>query len=308
MDTALIRLSIIVVNWNTRDLLRRCLAAVYNTLHNVNYELFVVDNGSSDGSAAMVEREFPGCILIKNAVNIGHAAANNQALRRARGGYLVLLNSDTVVQEDCLEKMMQLMDGNSGIGALSAQSINADGSIQQCCRRFPRIATIFIDDTFLGWRFPNNRVIRSYRYADWPHNDFREVEQPPITCFMVRREVVDRGGFFDERFFLYFGDPDWCLRIKKAGAGIFFTPEAKVVHYHGSSIAQFEGAYHDWQKGRMLYYKKHFGLGAVGLIKCVLVLDFCERLVKLSLKRFLGLITTKEMNGLLSRSWGAIFV
>ncbi|MDD5347400.1 MAG: glycosyltransferase family 2 protein [Candidatus Omnitrophica bacterium] len=297
MDTAVSDVSVIIVNWNTKDLLRTCLRSVYETTHAADLEVLVVDNASSDGSVCMVEQEFSPVKLLKNEYNIGHTAANNQAIKQARSPYILLVNSDVKMLDGCIDRMKALMDERPQIAALSARSLDPGGKPQADCRRFPKLATALFDDTCLGWWFPDNGVIARYRYRDWQHNDFRRVEQPPLTCFMVRKEVFDRIGLFDERFFLYFNDPDFCYRMQCAGLAVFYTPEAQVVHFGGASIRQYGRAALSWQQGRLLYYRKHFGRYAGVYVKIVLCIDLLLRAAKFAVKKALRKAQPGELSG-----------
>jgi len=295
MDSAVTDVSVIIVNWNTKEMLAQCLRSVYETKKECGLQVIVVDNGSSDGSAQMIREGFPQVTLIQNSENFGHARANNQGIKASASDLILLLNSDCVVLEGSIAAMVALMRQNPSIGALSAQSLNPDRTLQYPCRRFPTLATVLLDDTCLGWWFPNNRPMYRYRYRDWAQDDFRQVEQPPLTCLMVRRKVFERIGFFDESFFLYFNDPDFCFRMTRAGFESFYTPDARVIHYGGASIRNFSDAAYNWQAGRIRYYAKHFGLYAVLYIKAVLLLDSLIRLAKLGVKIVLGKANAGEM-------------
>lgn len=293
----MIDLSISTVNWNTRDILRECLKSIYDTVHNLDFEVTIVDNGSSDGSKEMVENEFSRVKLIINNANRGDSVGNNQAIKISKGEFILLLNSDTVVLADCAEEMVRCMKEEPSIAALACQALyyTDKKTVQHDCRRFPTIMTAVFDDTFLGRWFPGNKVIRRYRMRDWAHDDFREVEQPPVTCFMVRRKVLDTIGPLDENLFEFYNDVDLCLRIRKAGFKIFYTPRAQVLHHGGASVARSSDAHRWWYKDKFYYYRKHYGSGAVIAIKFILILDFFERTVKLLVKRGLRLIETKEI-------------
>jgi GT2 family glycosyltransferase len=261
-------------------------------------EVLVVDNASTDGSVEMIEREFPEVRLLKNSYNAGFASANNQAIGSSRGDYLLFINSDVVVLADGIPAMLHLMKENAEIGALTCQSLYSDNkTVQHDCRRFPSIMTAFFDNTFLNRWFPENRVIKRYRFRDWKFDDFRKVDQPPMTCLLVRRTVVDAVGLLDDNLFLFFNDVDWCLRIKKAGFNIFYTPDAQVVHYESMSVKQFSAAYYYWHKDRFYYYRKHYGYYSVLLIKFILTLDFFERTLKLPIKILLRRIKNAEIPG-----------
>lgn len=302
-----VMLSIIIVNWNTRGLLRDCLRSVYETTHNLNLEVFVVDNASSDGSPDMVRKEFPQAKLIKNTANMGFAKANNQAIKISQGDFILFLNTDVEVLNNCVNKMFHLMKENSKIAGLTCQSLYDDKkTVQHNCRRFPKIMTALFDNTFLGRWFPENKVIKSYRMRDWAFDNFREVDQPPMTCFMVRRKVVDTVGLLDENLFLFFNDVDWCFRIKGVGFKIFHTPDAQVIHYESISVNRLSDSYYYWHKNRFYYYRKHYGLYSVLLIKFVLIIDFLERTPKLPIKLLLNRIGNKEILSHFQSFWKII--
>jgi GT2 family glycosyltransferase len=295
MDKPLM-VSIIVINWNTRDLLKDCLRSVYENSHHAAVEVIVVDNASTDGSIEMIENDFPDVKLIKNDHNAGFSRANNQAVEVSRGEFILFINSDVIVLADSIADMIRIMRNNAEIGALACQSLYTDKkTVQHDCRRFPTIMTALFDNTFLGRWFPENGVMKRYRFRDWAFDDFSEVDQPPMTCLLVRRTVVDAVGLLDEKLFLFFNDVDWCLRINKAGFKIFYMPDAQVVHYASMSVNRFSASYYYWHKDRFYFYRKHYGYHAVLLIKLVLFLDFLERTLKLPIKVMLGRIKNAEI-------------
>ncbi|MBU1125699.1 MAG: glycosyltransferase family 2 protein [Candidatus Omnitrophica bacterium] len=299
MDTPLTEISVIIVNWNTKDRLRDCLNSIYQAEHLFSFEVIVIDNASTDGSAEMVEKDFPRVCLLQNTINLGHAAANNQGLRVSRGECILLVNSDAVLKSGCIENLLNQMKDDPKIEALSAQSLSPQGDIQYSCRRFPGFMTALFDDTVLGWWFPNTHFMRTYRYRDWPHNDFRMIQQPPLTCLLVRRRLIERVGHFDARFFLYFSDVDWAKRIHAEGIPIYFTPQAKVVHFERVSIRRLNAghAHYLWHKDRLYYYGKYFGSLSVVWLKAIFIADFLARSAKLITKRFLRMIPVSELVG-----------
>jgi GT2 family glycosyltransferase len=294
MDTTVKVLSIIIVNWNTRDLLKSCLGSIFQFPPEAAFEVIVVDNASTDGSAAMVEREFPAVRLIKNSVNKGHAGSNNQAINKSSGEYILLLNSDAIVLSGCLHRLLGIMSREARVEVLSAQSLNPDGTVQQGCRRFPTLKTALYYDTVLEWWFPFNTELRRYLYRDWPHDNFGEVEQPPLTCLLVKREIIRKIGLFDEHFFLFYSDPDWFLRMKNAGIKVYFTPEAKVLHYGRASVLLNPQANLYWHRDKLFFYKKHFGVLAACFVKSVGLLDCSVRIAKIIVKRIAGIAAARE--------------
>lgn len=255
--TQLMRLSVVIVSWNTKDLLRRCLETLKAEIEDIDHEVFVVDNNSSDGSAAMVADEYPWAHLIANHTNRGFAAANNQAFKLARGDYVLLLNPDTEVAPGSLHTLMSFLDTHPQAGVVAPQLLNSDGTVQRSCRQFPTFAGMLYELIGLSRMFPNQPRFRQYKMLDWNHDDERQVDQPEGACLMVRRDMMNQVGWLDEGFFMLFEEVDWCYRIKQAGWEIWFTPTAKIVHHYGQSIKQVKarmilsshrGLYRFWWK------------------------------------------------------------
>jgi len=253
-------LSVCIVNWNTRDLLRDCLASLYATVEHHSFEVTVVDNASADGSAAMVAEQFPQVRLIANRENKGFARGNNQALVLSRGRYIMILNPDTVALPGTFDSMTEYMDAHPGIGALSPRLVFPGGAPQTSCLAFPTLFTEFADLSGLARRYPRSRIWARYTMAGWDHSDTREVDQPMGTCLLVRREVVEQVGLLDERFPLYYNDVDWCRRIKRAGWSIVFNADAVLVHNRAASGNQLGLRY--WveiHRGKCWYFRKRYG-------------------------------------------------
>jgi len=171
-------LSIIIVNWNTKNLLKQCLESIKDHTKKISYEIIVIDNASTDGSADMVETDFPEVILIKNKTNKGYGRANNQGLIRAQGKYVLFLNSDITVNDNCLDEMFDFMEDNPEVGAASCKLTNPDGSLQPSCRRFPSFKVFFLMLIGLRAVFPKMKIFQKYMMLDWNHSDLREVDQP----------------------------------------------------------------------------------------------------------------------------------
>lgn len=259
-----VKLSIITVSWNTRDLLRRCLESVRMELAlrpDVEVEMFLVDNHSSDGSAQMVGSEHPWVKLVANKENLGFARANNQALRDCNGEYVLLLNPDTQISPGAIWHLVDFLDERPDAGVVAPQLLNTDGSVQRSCREFPTFSGMFYELAGLSRMFPSGskkgKQFRAYKMLDWNHDDERQVDQPEGACLAIRRSVIDEVGLLDEGFFMLFEEVDWCYRIKQKGWEIWFTPEARVTHHYGQSIKQVKikmiisshrGLYRFWRK------------------------------------------------------------
>ena len=255
-------LSVIIVSWNTRDLLRRCLDALKQELSGIDAEVFLVDNASADGSAEMVRKEHSWVRLIANDTNRGFAAANNQAIHESQGTYILLLNPDTEVKPGSLQTLLKFLPERRQAGVVAPQLLNSDGSIQRSCREFPTFLNMLYELVGFSRLFPNIETFRKYKMLDWNHDDERQVDQPEGACLLIRRKVIEEVGTLDEGFFMLFEEVDWCYRVKKAGWQIWFTPKAKVVHHYGQSIKQVKvPMIISSHKGLYRFWHKHYRQG-----------------------------------------------
>lgn len=273
-DQASPDLSIIIVSWNVRDLLRACLRSLTTDPCPLTPELIVVDNASADGSAEMVATEFPQARLIANATNRGFTAANNQGLALARGRYVLFLNPDTEVIGDALATMVAYMDAHPEVGALGPQLRYGDGSLQSSRRRFPTLATALFESTPLAWHWPaaRNPWARRYHMTDRPDDMEQEVEWLVGAALMVRREALDEVGGFDEGYFMYSEELDWCRRAKGAGWRIVYLPTAQIIHHEGKSSEQVVAARHiHFHTSRVRYFHKFHGPVAAGFLRFALL-------------------------------------
>jgi GT2 family glycosyltransferase len=256
-------LSIVIVNWNTRELLGCCLASIQAKTQGIFYETFVVDNASTDGSTAMVREKFPDVVLMQNEENRGFARANNQAIRRSKGRYILLLNPDTIVLDNALGQMVAFADAEPHIGALGCKILTTEGNIDfRCARRFPSLLTELFSRTRLSKRHLHHPLFGRFLMGDWDHNSDREVECLAGSCMMVRREVIEQVGLLDEDFFMYGEDMEWCYRIRKAGWQIFYHSEPQIVHVGGQSTEQNRaGMGIEYLRSMTLFFRKCYGTG-----------------------------------------------
>lgn len=236
-------LTVVIVSWNTCALLDRCLSTLRteiesSPLGSPSVEVFVVDNRSLDGSPEMVAKKHPWAKLIKNDDNRGFAAANNQVLNIVQTPYVLLLNPDTEVGAGTLDTLIEFLKQHKQAGIVAPQLLNTDGSVQRSCRMFPTFFAMSCELMGLSRLFPSVGKFREYKMLDWNHDDQRQVDQPEGACLLIRKEVLDQIGVFDEKFFMLFEEVDLCYRAKEAGWEIWFTPKAKVVHHYGQSIKQ----------------------------------------------------------------------
>jgi len=259
-------LSICIVSWNTRDLLKACLRAIDYNAPAEEYEVIIVDNASPDASAQMVKEEFPKVKLIENKENLFYAKANNQAFDAAQGDLLMLLNPDTEVKKDCFNLLSTYLRANPQVGAAAPKLLFPNGATQPSCRSFPTPQALLLDMFGLSRLFPSCKICGEYRMIHFGHDTMQEVDQPMASAFMLKREVIEQIGVFDEGFPMFFNDVDLCLRMKQAGWKIVFLPEAAAVHHHGASTAQRKrpmiAQSHD---SLARFYNKHY-LGRVSRV------------------------------------------
>jgi len=233
-----VELTVCIVSWNTCDDLRQALTSVFDREGEAVFEVIVVDNASADGSAEMVRRQFPRAELIVNRVNRGFAAANNQALRRARGPYRLLLNSDAVAHPGAFAHLVRFMDDHPAAAAVGLRVLNPDATLQYSCRRFPTIAAGLFRKVPLGRLIPDNRWNREYLMSDWAHDAPREVDWVSGAAMCIRAEALAQVGLLDEAYYMYCEDVDWCYRARQAGWKIYYLPQAVVTHAIGRSSDQ----------------------------------------------------------------------
>jgi len=256
--------SIVIVNWNTRDLLRDCLRSIGEQTQRP-YETIVVDNASGDGSAEMVTAEFPSVTLIRNDANRGFAAANNQGIRIARGRYVLLLNPDTVILDGAIDRMVAWCEPQPDVGAAGCQVWEDAVTIQRTCFVDQGPLNIFLIETGLHRLFPS--LFGEQDYSTWDHASEREVDVVAGMFLMAPKYVVDHVGALDEIFFVYSEEIDWCRRIREAGYRCVFTPVARIIHRDGGKKSSQQirpRMYVQLQKSKLLYVRKHFSpLGAL---------------------------------------------
>ncbi|MBI5620268.1 glycosyltransferase family 2 protein [Candidatus Gottesmanbacteria bacterium] len=265
----IINLSIVIVNFNTKELVLACIRSLFVSIgQNTGWELIVVDNGSSDGSQEEVKSQkskVKSFTLIENKKNVGFAAANNQGIRASCGRYVLLLNSDTEVAPGVLSQLTRYMDEHGDVGAITARINLSDGSLDPACHRgFPTPWAAFTYFLGLEKLFPASRIFGQYHQGYKPVSRIHDVDCISGAFFLVRRSVIDAVGLLDENFFMYGEDIDWCYRIREKGCRIVFYPEISILHKkHQSGLAHHDNQtrmqtktyFYDAMK---LFYAKHF--------------------------------------------------
>jgi GT2 family glycosyltransferase len=224
-----------------------------------DYEIIVVDNGSSDGSLEMLACEFPLVQTIANHQNLGYTAPMNQALRKATGSYLVQLNPDTIILGDAFPAIQNFMDKNPEVGICTPKVLNRDGTLQKQCRRSAaRPWDTFTYFTQLGRLFPKSRVFGGYLMTYRDEDEVHPVEAVSGSCMVIRREVIEQIGYLDEGFFAYQEDADFCFRARQAGWQVYYVPQAKIIHYggEGGTMAHLYRSIITWHQSYFRYYRK----------------------------------------------------
>jgi len=230
--------SVVIVGYNSRDDIAKCLSSIYEPAPKTQFETIVVDNSSSDGTGDLVRREFPDVRLFENRTNVGFSRAVNQGIREARGRYVLILNPDVTVLPGSLDSLAAFMDDHSDAAIVGAKLLNEDGTVQDSCRRFYTFWTLLLRRTFLGRVFRNSRALANYLMLDFDHEHSREVDWVIGACMMVRVAALSDIGLMDERFFLYFEDVDWCYRAWQRGWKVYYVAEAVMRHRYARESAR----------------------------------------------------------------------
>lgn len=265
-------LAIVIVSYNVRDLLRDCLASVYESRGDFSFAVCVVDNCSQDGSVEMVRAEFPQVRVVANTANLGYPAANNQGLRSFGFGtaegearpaslprYVLLLNPDTLLPPNALAEMLAFMEAHPEAGAAGPRLVLADGSLDWACRRsFPSPVVSFYRLSGLSRLFPHSQRFGRYNLTYLDPNETAEVDSVVGAFMMVRREAILQAGLLDETFFMYGEDLDWAYRIKAAGWKVFYNADVTVLHYKEASSKGSKRAQDEFYRAMLVFYRKHY--------------------------------------------------
>jgi len=290
----MVDLSIIIVSWNTRDLLAECLQSLCTTLDtsaqlaaqaprlppldrgDLCIEVWTVDNASTDGSVQLVRERFPWTRLIENQENTGFARANNRAIRQSSGRYVLLLNPDTQIRPGALESLVHFMDEHPEAGAAGAQILNPDETLQTSCYPAPTLTREL-------WRMLHLDALwlhGEYRMADWSLDKPREIEAALGACLILRTKALNQVGLLDESYFMYSEEIDLCHRLRQAGWHVYWVPQARVLHHGGQSTRQVATAmFLRLYQGKIRYFRKHYGQSSARLYKLILLLSSLPRLL-----------------------------
>lgn len=283
--------SVVIVNWNTRDMLRDCLRSVYEQTRDIAFEVIVVDNASKDGSTAMVRAEYPQTVVIENRENRGFASANNQAMASCRGRYVLLLNPDTIVLDGAVQKTVVYADAHPDAGIVGCQVWENESVIQQTCARFPSVWSTFVQAVGLYRLFPWSCWVGRERLPDWNRDTEREVDVVSGMYMLVRREAIEAVGMMDEDYFVYAEETDWCWRFWKAGWRCVFTPVARIIHRDGGSKSTEQVSvkmFVQMQKSLLIFHRKQRGIFSWLAVKMIYTFFMFLRFLCFEARSILG--------------------
>ncbi|WP_290703272.1 glycosyltransferase family 2 protein [Amphritea sp.] len=253
-------LSIIIVSWNTSELLKACLGSVFEKISDIDYEVIVVDNFSSDDSVLMVEEFFPQVKLIKSDENLGFSGGNNIGTKVASGRNILYLNSDTLVVDDSVQRTFDFLESDADIGMISCRINNTDGTLQPNCSLFPSILNMLLFVSGLYKIFKSNRFFGREKLTWWAYDSIREVDVLSGCFMMIRKEVIVNSGLMDDVFFMYYEETDWCFRIKNNNWKIVYIPYGGIIHHGGGSAAKLGATRANIKdKSALIYMKKNWG-------------------------------------------------
>lgn len=259
------KLSIITVNYNTGSFLAQMLSAIYSSPPGFEFEVLVVDNASQDNSVAMLRQKFPQVRVLKNTLNVGFARANNQAIPRTRGKYILFLNPDAIPEPGALEQIVKFLEANPYAGCVGGRLLNPDGSLQLSCRSFPTYISVFFGRRSLFRKvFPGNPFSKEFLLTDMDYDKVQKVDWVIGACILTKRSLLEQFGYFDEEFFLFVEDLDFCYGLKKAGFEIYYFPGATFHHKLGASTEKYwvkSTLHHNF--GMYKFFKKHYELSPI---------------------------------------------
>lgn len=287
-------LSIIIVNYNSIDVLRNCLSSLTDLDAKINFEVIIIDNASSE-SITELEKFFPKYKFLYNEKNIGFAAANNIGIQQAKGKYILLLNPDTIVNEYSFQPMIQYLADHNDVGIVGCKIFNADGDIERSTHSFPSLLKEFVHaneflktlmsyDSWISSFFKKKLKAKSLE-SYWDHNSTKQVDHVTGACMMIKKEAIDEVGLLDEAFFLYNEEVEWSLRFKSAGYKSFFVPDSSIIHLFGYSTKQrvqkqtVNNLLVERYRGMFYFFQKHYGSTKLFALRFIVFQGFGLRLL-----------------------------
>lgn len=278
MSAEPVEVSVIIVSYNTRQMTLDCLESLFSELQGIPSEVLLVDNASTDGSAAAIRTTFPQVTLIESERNLGFGGGNNVAMRQATGKYLLLINTDAFAKPGAVRNLIGYLDANPRVGLVGPRLLNKDGSLQRSCFRFPSPTRAWAENLWISAAFGSKSPLGDYRR--WAHDRERIVDWVVGACCLVRRETYEQVGGFDERFFMYAEETDWERRMRAAGWEIGFAPSAEVVHLGGASGATERAKTNSHFFDSLdRYEQKHHGFLGLVSVRAAMTVGSAVRLV-----------------------------
>ncbi len=277
--------SISIVNYNTRDMVIKCIETVFAYTKGISFDVTVVDNASTDGSVEAIKKAFPQVQVIANTQNLYFTKACNQGMKASKGRYALCLNPDCYIVDDVFTTLVKYMDANPKVGACGPTFLNPDGSLQSLGQRFPRFFFGLFQLTFINTVFPNNPARRGRNYYE---DKLQEIDAMGGGGILTRKEVFETAGYLDEGYVMYYEDVDWCRRIRAAGWPIMHVPGTKIFHYAGAATVKVDRSRFDkiLFESMLYYYKKYYGFLCYALFAGLLygfhnpalkIIRFCKR-------------------------------
>lgn len=282
-------LSICILSYNTKDLLKACLQSLFQNTHSVSFEVIVIDNHSTDGTIEMLQTEFPAIRRIENSANLGYTVAMNQGLRAGSGRYLVQLNPDTIVLPHCFYTLYSFMEDHPEVGIASPKVLNSDGTLQYQCRRSAArpwdVITYF---SGLSRLFPHSKLFSRYLMTYMDADETHPVEAVSGSCMIIRRVVIEQIGYLDEGYFAYQEDTDFCFRARQRNWQVYYVPTAAIIHYggHGGSRNQPYRGIIEWHKSYLRYYRKFLARDYFFLINVLMYVAMGAKLILALIRAF----------------------
>ena len=292
-----IDLSVCIVTYRAKDFLRDCLRSLYEHTKTLRFEIIVADNGSNDGTVEMVRMEFPEVILIENENNLGFTRPSNQCMKVSKGRYVMLLNPDTFILPQALDRLVDFMEKHPKVGISGPKVLNKDHTLQKSCRRGEsRPWAVFSYFTGLAALFPHSRFFSEYQMTNMDENVAHPVAGVAGSCMLIRREVIEQIGYLDERYFAYQEDADYCFRARQAGWQVYYVPDAQIIHYGGMGGSRIEPyrSIVEWHRSYWLYYRKNLAKDYCFLFNCVY---YCAMFVKLLLSLLINFFRREKYAG-----------
>jgi GT2 family glycosyltransferase len=280
--TSELDVSVVIVSWNTRDILRGCIRSIFEQTREASFEVFVIDNNSHDGSVEMVRAEFPEVKLIANAENRGFAAGCNQGMRAASARFTLLLNPDTIILDDAISRCVKYADLHPDVGVVGCQVFDDENRISPTGFSFPSPLTEFLALSGLSRAFPRSRLFGRPELSWWDRKTEQDVDVVTGMFMLVRRGAIAEVGLMDESYFVYSEEADWCYRFARAGWRRVFIPSARIVHLDGGAKSTSQAPtkmFVQKQKSSMIYHRKNLGLGAWLLVKAIYIGSNSVRMV-----------------------------